>query len=234
MKFAVANPEFEAEKLYGYIKNVTRSFDDFMFTKLKIKISREIYNSIKSGKNEIELKEELTRVIKTNKKKRLEIERNLPKIRDDWKKIEGRLFSTIKELTGRKVDKNFTCQFLTAYRSGGYEDKTNRIWIYYDRKKKFWGVTHELLHIHCWKIWNKLFKNCTWGESWKFSEVYVELLLRDTTLSFIIPKEERKLKFWKEVEPMAKKVIPLWQKRNSFEEFLVESFKKLKLKGKLK
>ncbi len=234
MKFKIAEPEFEAKRLFGYIKNVTKNFKDPLFTKLELQIDEDFYNKIKQVNFET-IGDELIKIVKTSSWNRKKVKENLPKIRTRWKKIEKRLLETIKEVTGHEVGGNFTCKFLTKYKSGGYDKKTNNLWIYSSGDRKhFWGVTHELLHIHCWNLWDSLFENYEWDEAWKFSEVYVELLLRDTKISFVLPEEERKIKFWEEVKPMAKKVLPIWKKRKNFDSFLVDSFNKLQLKGKLK
>jgi hypothetical protein len=234
INFNIAKPEFEAKKLFGYIRNFTRNFRDNMFTRLEISINKDFYEKLRRVEF-WEVKEELIKIIKAASENNKRVKENLPKIRIQWKKVEKRLFETIKEVTGHKVDGNFICRFLTRYKSGGYDTKTKNLWIYSSgNKKHFWGLTHELLHIHCWSIWNNLFEEYELDEARKFSEVYVELLLRDTKISFILPKEERILKFWKEVESLAKKVLPIWRNRKDFDSFLINSFKKLKFKGKLK
>lgn len=232
VKFKIAEPDFEAKRLFGYIKNVTKSFEDPMFTKLELQIDKDFYNKLKQVNFE-EVKSIMIKIVKTSSRNRKRMKENLPKIREKWGKNEEKLFDAIKEATGHKVAGNFTCKLLIKYKSGGY-DKTNNIWIYSFGDKNLWGVAHELLHIHCWNIWDNLFKDYEWSEAWKFSEVYVELLLRDTNISFILPKEERKINFWREVESMAKKVLPIWRNRKDFDSFLVDSFNKLQMKGKLK
>ena len=233
MKFMLAEPEFEAKRLFGYIKNITKNFEDPMFTKLGLQIEKDFYKKIKQNNFE-EVRNRLIKIIKTSSENRKKIQENLSKIHERWKKIENKLFNYIKEVTGHKIKGNFTCKFLTKYKSGGY-DKSNNIWIYsLGNMKHFWGVAHELLHIHCWMIWDNLFLDYDWDEAWKFSEIYIELLLRDTEISFVLPKEERKIKFWKEVEPMAKRVLPLWKQRKDFDSFLIDSFHTLKMRGKIK
>jgi hypothetical protein len=232
MKFQVVGSEFEAIRLFGYIKNVTKNFNDPMFSKLELNIDENFYNKIKKSDFN-EMGDEFIETIKFSSKNLRDVKESIPKLRVEWRKIEKKLFETIKEVTCHKVEGNFVCHLLTKYRSGGY-DGENNLWIYYlGIEKTLWGITHELLHIHCWKIWDRLFMNYEWDEAWKFSEVYVELLLRDSKISFIIPEEERKIKFWEEVEPIAKKVLPLWKKRENFESFLIDSFKELKMKGNI-
>lgn len=234
VKFSLAKPEFEAKKLYNYIKNVTKNSKDFMFTKLELPINKEIYTKIKKEDFGV-VKEKLIEIVKSSAENRKNIQKSLPKIKKEWGKIEKRLFNTIKEVTSHKIEGVFICKFLTAYKSGGYDRQTNNLWIYSSGdKQSFWGITHELLHIHCWKIWDNLIEDYDWEEAWKFSEVYLELLLRDTKISFVLPREERKIKFWSEVEPLAKKILPLWKRRKDFDSFLISSFKLLGLKGKLK
>lgn len=233
IKFTIAKPEFEASKLYGYIGDITKNFKDTMFTKLGLDISKELYKKIKSKEFQ-EVRKELIKIINDKSKQRERLKRDLPKIRNKWSKIERNLFSEIEKITGYKIKGKFTCKFFVAYKSGGYDKKENLIWIYNGLFGTFHGVIHELFHKHYWKIWNGLIKSYDWEESWRFSEVVVEFVLRDTKLSKYLPKSQRKLMFWKEVEPMAKKVLPIWKNRKSFDSFLVQSFKKLKMSGKLK
>lgn len=234
MEFEVASMDFESKKLHKYVRNYTKGYTDPMFTKLNLKMSREFYNKLKTEEYS-DIKEQLiTNITDMFEENRKLVMQHLPTVKQNWERIEDKYFDNLEEITGHNVDRNMKCTLLCVHRSGGYDFKSNHIWIYCNPKRTgasrgtHYGMAHEAFHIHFWKIWDALFKKFNWELTWKFSEVVVELALWDTKNRKLWPKEG-KIIFWSEVQEMADKVRPLWENRTDFESFLKESSKRLKL-----
>ncbi|PIN92712.1 hypothetical protein COU61_01305 [Candidatus Pacearchaeota archaeon CG10_big_fil_rev_8_21_14_0_10_35_13] len=220
VNFSVASSEFEARKFANYIKNYTKGYDDLMFRGLGVSISEDFYVRIKSEEFSV-IKEELLLIISSSGNSNA-LENQLPLIISGWESFEESLFDALNKVTSHEVIGTFDCFLLSFYKSGGYNVNSNTLWIYF-KEGDYYGIIHELFHLHYWKIWDSLFKDYDRDKAWKLSEVVVELVLRDSEVSrFLIP-DRRKLVFWDEVQSLADKVLPLWSEHGGFDSFLKES-----------
>ena len=237
--FKIANADVEAERIYDFRESLKSDFELRKQSYFDIEIPQELKNKIIESTNLEEVKNELTNFINeitktgefTLKKEKLE------SINAKWKEVEKLCFNEVEKLTQRKFDYKIYKAYLIFSLCGHYKEGTNEIYI--DRKWQPNVIAaicgEELLHLHYWKIINKLFKVermefCRRFDMrpWQISEVIPEYVLFSNAAfkKFGWSKFDRSRGYpW---IPGVRKILDkLWKNKKDFKDFVIKAHKKM-------
>jgi hypothetical protein len=209
----------EIKAIYSFIKNhpdIYRRYNHIKANipkKILVRISKEKY---------YEMENDLLNLLRADYyKNRKFAEKNLNKIKNLWRLNEDSILEYVENITEMSItNKNYKGYIGVLTTFGGYSSENNSINIpseFKSEKKVLYIISHEFFHLHYWDILKRLkIKN----KSWLLSEIVVILALKDFKLW-----SNLKTDFLPECKKLAKKIIPLWKNRISFEDFIRQSIK---------
>ncbi len=232
--FRVASLEKEAERIYNFKESLKEKFELRRESHFNIKIPAELKKRLINSKKFSDIKTDLIEYLIKVKPKNSEYQQE--KVEKAWRKVEKIFFKEIERLTGHKFEyKKYIC-YLIFSTCGHYEEGTNRVYVNSIKVKPGCAAAtcaEEILHLHYWRIIEKLFKvkmEKFFGsynmKPWQISETMPEYLLQEnpTFFKFRWNLFDR-TKGYRWIPSIRKKLDILWRKRKSFDDFLLESHK---------
>ncbi len=210
--------EFNANEEYEYIKFFEKYFGQINLPKNL----RKVWQSKKEAVNFIKQR--------YNKKKKEEFEKS-------WGKIEEEYFSKIEKITGYKWQHKKYKVFLSNYIPGfcnPFDVNTDEVVCCqkYKRIERNYIIAHELFHSHYFRIVSKKKNNNFFKTELNENCDILALCFTEIKNLLIKPKDEWIIKFFIKSHPSAekyfKKLLPIWEKRKNFDDYLKKSLTVLK------
>ncbi len=235
LEFKIATKLEEAKRIYAFKEAFKSSFALRKGSHLYILMPSLLKKKIINSNSFLDVKRELVSYLRKNPKK---TKINLDEIKEAWKDVSGTFFREVTRLTNRKFDHSKYKCFLIFSLCGHYKEGTNKIYVESHLSPKAISAicSEELLHLHYWKIIKDLFKKRRneltdkfYMKPWQISEVIPEYVLIDNKAfkEFGWNKWDRSRGYpW--IPKIRKTLDPIWKKRKSFDEFVINAHKRLK------
>ena len=214
--------ERETECIYYFIKNHRNIFE--RENTIKVEIPKHLIDKIINDDSS-DVKKELLDFLfeEYSKEKNLIKKGELQELSWLWKQKENQIFNEFERITEIKMEnKDYTIYLGVLVNFGTYDTKTNSVIVPYrpnNMDEILYIVAHEIFHIYYFTICkNDLTKMDHY--SWLLSEIVVVLVSNEMKSVW-----EKEIPFLEDTKELAKKIIPLWKNRTSFEDFIRQSIK---------
>ncbi|MHA1660244.1 MAG: hypothetical protein ACTSUT_14125 [Promethearchaeota archaeon] len=213
--------ERETECIYYFIKNHRNIFE--RDNPIKVKIPKHLIDKIINGYFS-DVKKELLDFLfeEYYKEKNLIKKGDLQKLSRLWKQKENQIFNEFERITNIKMEnKNYTIYLGVLVNFGTYNTKTNSVIVPYRLNKMdeiLYIVAHEIFHIYYFNTICKDNLTKNGYSSWLLSEIVVVLVSNEMKGIW-----GEKIPFLEETKEFVENIIPLWDNRTSFQEFIENS-----------
>ncbi len=160
-----------------------------------------------------------------NKQALIESKKRLEK---DWLEINNKFFFEIEELMNFKwPEYNIDCYLSLCAKYGFHNSSKNFIIIQHSLEKiGNYVIAHELYHIIYRHYVNRFFKEKYTDIDDKMIKIIAVFVLLDQLRCFPGMSFSMKI-FQDEYQQIASQLLPLWKQRDSFKDFMINSYKTL-------
>jgi len=227
VKIMIISPEKEARQLYRLIKRHSREFGDRFCKNHAIKITRKVYDAIKSKKFS-EAKPLLIKPIRLiHEQEKDYLKEKAMETRKEWRELEPELIEFMKKtMEIPKIEKS-TCKLMIVVRNGMYNPKAREVYLRASNNIKDVcnGIFHEWFHVNYVLLKRKPFPERNNFNAWLLSEIIMALVNDEKPIKKIWP--EMAGNYNPETIPFIKSMKKLWLKRKNFQNFLETAYPRL-------